>query len=114
MEVNAARKTLELIELLEYIFDTYEKTGTKLPISYLKASVFELKNLIENNSIQINKAQSKAEDGILSDSLKVNQEKKIGLPGRIKPMPAEVRGRVRELVDLISDENSFDQALDRN
>lgn len=40
--------------------------------------------------------------------------KKNGLASRIKPVPAEVRGRVRELVDLISDDHQFEETLENS
>ena len=112
MEVDSTQQALEIVDLLDFVIEAHGRTGSRLPVGSLKRSLSELRDLIQSTKGRSLK-EGVAVPGAVSETSPVF-ERKTGLASRIRPVPAEVRGRVRELVDLISDEDSFDEVVDSN
>ncbi len=104
-------RILEIIELLDYVVDTSEKTGNRPPYGALKRSLSDLRQLVQNTDSEI-PTETKIKRTDENSQMRSGAEKRNGLASRIKPVPAEVRGRVRELVDLISDDTQFDDSIE--
>lgn len=109
-------RALEIVELFEYVLSTSEMTGQSLPYAALKSALSDLKQIVQNTKIEnpsIITETNQDLSRVKMSSDKIN-DKRSGLASRIKPVPSEVRGRVRELVDLISEDAHFDEPIETN
>jgi hypothetical protein len=130
-EHRKIKKAAELLQMIEFILVSSQKKPSSskesrhapddsvaFPYPGLLHSVGEIKNILhevlapQEHSVS-EKTTHEPETG-MSDLKKVEGQKEkareslpprsSGLAGRIRPVPEEVRGRVRELVDMIEHE----------
>ncbi|HMO16782.1 MAG TPA: hypothetical protein PKA63_02905 [Oligoflexia bacterium] len=123
-------EALSLVELLEFtVFSAVSGTSDpegpsrNLPLEGLGLSLSQIRDLLSDflaesqNNISLprqnsnNKSSSSTETDYEYSSANSQSGKHIGqlrrgLSSRIRPVPAEVRGRVRELVDMLEEEEA--------